>query len=91
MKIINTLKSASFLILGFYFTGLGIFGYQDGEETDYILKTYLFFLGIMLIMGAYFSFVEKPSKKSKIRKQNRRGRKSRSRRRRSNRRRRSRR
>ena len=33
-------------------------GYDEGEDTDYIFKVYLFFIGIMLAFGAYFSFKE---------------------------------
>jgi len=62
MKIINQVKPIVFLVCGLYLLGLGIFGYQDGEETDYILKAYLFFFGVMLIFGAYFCYMEETRK-----------------------------
>ena len=62
MNIIKKVKPLVFLVLGIYFIGLGVFGYKDGEDTDYILKAYLFFLGIMLVFGSYFCYVEETSK-----------------------------
>lgn len=65
MEIKSIIKPLFFLLLGFYFIGTGIMGYQEGEETDYILKSYLFFMGVMLVMGAYFSYIEESLSKNK--------------------------
>ena len=63
MKIVNLLKPGCYLLLGFYFLGLGVMGYHEGEETDYILKIYIFFIGVMLIFGSYFSFKEESKRR----------------------------